>query len=94
MMFENKTVKDDNKILVYPNPAKDEVFIALNDLQTTTIQISITDANGKILYSKSNQQVLDGLTSLELDLGNGLYFVKIIKTQSNEIFIQKLVIQK
>lgn len=83
-----------NGIKIYPNPAKNQVFISLNNSEITSVQISIMDVNGKVYYSQSELPVSGGIGSFQLDIAEGLYFVKIINPITNEIFLQKLFIQK
>lgn len=94
LVISGETENISNRIKIYPNPAKDQVFISLNDSEITSVQISIMDVNGKVYYSKSELPVNEGIGSFQLDIADGLYFVKIINPITNEIFQQKLVLQK
>ena len=61
-----------------PNPAKDDLF--LSKLPTETLQIQIHDLQGRILFSKINQQ----LSTAQLPISNlnaGLYFVSVLGKQ-------------
>lgn len=50
---------------IYPNPTKDKLFIELDKESNVDASITITDGNGKLLYSR-NHQVADGLVQIDL----------------------------
>ena len=61
-----------------PNPARDELF--LTKLPTETLQIQIHDLQGRILFSKINQQLSTAQLPIS-DLNAGLYFVSVLGKQ-------------
>jgi hypothetical protein len=68
-------------VMVYPNPVKDQLNIVTNGNIT---KITITDANGKVVYNGMNQTV--NFSSFS----KGVYFVKVETAQgtSNTKFIK------
>lgn len=71
---------------VYPNPAKDKLFLHpyCNDAN-----IQITDMYGRVV--KTNKKIT--VTSLDIsDLSNGVYFIHLVKNK--QTWTQKLLIQK
>jgi hypothetical protein len=71
--------KIDNKILIYPNPAHDGIYITLPE--SDDVQIEITDLSGRIVLS---QKVLhQSIIYLPLSLAHGMYQLRIIGANSN-----------
>lgn len=72
-----------NSFVVYPNPAKEEVFISVRKNTSNIESLSVTDILGKsILNSKVNS------TSTRLDVSHfqkGIYFLKIKANESESI---------
>jgi hypothetical protein len=59
-------------LLVYPNPAKDQITI---DLNNPNFSVDLLDATGKNVFKKSN--IANKITISTKDVTNGLYFVKV-----------------
>lgn len=79
---------------IYPNPAKEELFINYNLANAGNIDISIYDALGNQVLSKENIST-KGVFKSKINvssLNQGVYFVKI-KTD-NGIGVQKFIINK
>jgi uncharacterized repeat protein (TIGR01451 family) len=71
--------KTDNKILIYPNPVHDGIYITL--AQSDDVQIEITDLSGRLMLS---QKVLQQSNIyLPLNIAHGMYQLRIIGTKSN-----------
>ena len=73
-----------DKILIYPNPAIDELNIDINSIQTLPENISITDIRGKLVHKLLNvasHQKLD-VTNLE----KGMYFITISGKNCKSVF--------
>ncbi|MFP4469615.1 MAG: T9SS type A sorting domain-containing protein, partial [Bacteroidales bacterium] len=75
-------------LAIYPNPAKDQVFIELNNSEYSSIRMVLTNAAGYEVMVKEIDQLrtridVSGMTS-------GVYVVKI--ESGNEIVYRKLVI--
>lgn len=63
-----------NQIMVYPNPATDQIFVELTEIADFTVQIS--DLQGKVLYSEA----IDAQNSIKLDLSefaSGMYIIGV-----------------
>jgi hypothetical protein len=73
-------------ILIYPNPADNEVSIELQQIGELK-EIEIFDINGKLL----KRQVLNNNKIVIEDLQNGIYFIKIFS--NDNIIVKKLVVQ-
>ena len=46
-----KNINTNQNFNVYPNPAKDELFISVNDKEVKSALVEITDVAGKVVYS-------------------------------------------
>jgi hypothetical protein len=63
----------------YPNPASDELYIALSDMIANSISFEMYDISGKLIYTKSAQgqsgnYILNGLN----DLPSGPVILKVL----------------
>jgi hypothetical protein len=73
---------------VYPNPAKDQLFVRAN--QNTTGIIILSDIHGRLIKKVSIQ---DHLTSIDTgNLKSGMCFVKFVSDHFVEV--QKIMIEK
>jgi hypothetical protein len=94
-MNQVSEIEISNELILFPNPAKDEVFIQLNNNdETTKLEIQVFDAMGKIVLNQSDLLVRNGLTSFTLNAINGIYFVNITNLSTHEYTVKKLVINK
>jgi hypothetical protein len=81
------------EIILYPNPAKNNVSIQIDSRDFNNIEIEITDYTGT-LYKEINHQ--SNCDKIEVDLTNfqsGIYFISI-SDNSNIIKTEKLIIIK
>lgn len=82
----NEAIKNKLQVSVYPNPANDNLFVAL-DSKTKTAQITISDLSGKSIINTTllNQNAIDisglklGMYMLTVSTENGSETVKFIK---------------
>ncbi len=89
---ENKAFPAVETYFVYPNPSKDQIFIAVSDKEIKSALTEITDITGKLVYtSEINFENLTG--RLNLNLENGVYLIRIIDAD-NKATVQKIVINK
>lgn len=78
-------------VSVYPNPAKNEVFIKLNSVTTGNTIISVYDATGKLVITERLN--LNSKNSIDTSkLSNGIYIIKGEGIGVN--FSQKIIIKK
>jgi hypothetical protein len=82
-----------SEINIYPNPASDHFTITGNLPERSSLTITISDLNGRIVYQQ-NMEYLTGSfeTGIDVsDLSNGLYIVKVEngeKSASNKLIIR------
>ncbi len=71
----------DNQVSLYPNPSDGNFYIKINNRNKTQVSISITDVNGKIIFSKSLLKEPDEDiyfdNSIE-DLPSGIFLIKVL----------------
>jgi len=82
----------ENFVQIYPNPSDGLFFISISEIRET-LDLSITNAHGQIIYDEKLKPDTDGYIH-ELDLSGlakGLYFVKIRSSKST--MNRKIVIQ-
>jgi hypothetical protein len=73
-----------NENVVFPNPSSGTITIR----SASEAKISIHDSTGKVISELIHREKL----TLDLDLPNGIYFVKIVSEHNQEII--KLILQK
>ena len=79
---------------IAPNPAQEDVTIHYNLNKRTDVTLSLTDINGRTVWSKTTADTRQG--SERVNLNNwlsGVYFVKIMPV-GDEAQVQRLVIAK
>jgi hypothetical protein len=80
-------------ISVYPNPAKDQLFISVSDENIKTVFVEITDITGKLIYS-SEISIDNFVGRLNFNIENGIYLGRITDNNSKKQSVQKIVINK
>ncbi len=81
----------ENKIKVYPNPAKHFITIELPNTDLTEIKIEVLDHIGRRLITTENK-LTEGTTKLSCnELAKGLYYVEI--TAGNRRILRKIVVE-
>jgi hypothetical protein len=86
---------ENDKLSIYPNPAKDLIYIQLNENIKTPIDIEITNTLGEnVLSKKITQSISNNLYSLNIEhLSSGVYYIKT-RDKNNKISIGKFVVDK
>lgn len=89
--LETSNIAQEKNISVYPNPAKNEVFIKSSSVTLGNTIVSVFDASGKLVISeKINLNYKNSIDTSRLS--NGVYVVKGEGIGTN--FVQKIIIQK
>jgi hypothetical protein len=84
-------LKISSDLLVYPNPAKGSVNIAINS--GTLSQVTITSLSGQVLYDAAAAPAAQNNISVNVsNYAAGIYFVSA-KTNEGKQFTQKLVVE-
>lgn len=84
----------DAVVSIYPNPASEQVFVAINSASYDVFEVKITTSLGQVLHTSTSDHTGAGTTLLAMGVSNyssGLYFVTI-KT-GNQSITKKLVVE-
>ncbi|HKC69270.1 MAG TPA: T9SS type A sorting domain-containing protein [Bacteroidia bacterium] len=87
-----KVIGNNNQLSLYPNPSTGKLYISNFDANQKTASIEITDITGKLI-AKQQSNISNSLVELNLDVNNGVYFVKVV-ADSGKQQVQKLIISK
>ena len=77
---------------IYPNPAKDKVFVEVSNSNNSRMSIELMSLDGRVLYE--NSSAVSGKLTFSINLNeyaSGIYMIKAVS--ENKTLIQKLVIQ-
>lgn len=80
---------------VFPNPAKEEIFINYDLNKAETPFLIISDATGKNMRKYSTAQLKKNLTGISIDLSNfanGLYFIDLYN--GKKVKTQKIIVNQ
>jgi hypothetical protein len=80
---------------VYPNPANENIAIDFSLRAESTVNVSIADLSGKVVYTSNLGNKTAGASSLNVNtaaFANGIYVVNVLT--NNGIATEKLVIRK
>jgi len=79
---------------IYPNPARDYIIINMEPKHSKRVIFTLFDVHGKVVFQKELKDVIQGETSVHLDLQNvqsGIYSCRI--TGDDDIYLtQKLMV--
>lgn len=84
-----------NKIILYPNPAKDNINLSLELVEMTSVKVCIYNAVGHLVFENSEIKSVVGHNEVNIntsDLASGIYSVLILT--NNGVINQKLVVSK
>lgn len=77
---------DDNAILVYPNPVKEDLQIDFSEIQKGDYKLDIVDAIGKLIHA-SDARITDNSTHVRIKINEvaaGTYFLVIKGKEFNK----------
>jgi len=87
--------KNDNKLGVYPNPAKEYAVVGLLLSNSSVVDITITDINGKVVYTQQGNNLNAGQNEIKINTGEfatGAYNV-VVKC-SEGVLSEKIIVTK
>jgi ELWxxDGT repeat protein len=82
---------EDGSSGIYPNPAHNELTVKVSSSVDSRVTLTVIDVNGATLITKT---LGSGETNAQINIANlppGVYFVKIISTNSRENKVKKFV---
>ena len=87
----DERLTSNNKMSIIPNPAINQIRIAVSDLSSSLAEVHIYDLAGKEVFN-TKKAIADGQLELKLDyFQSGLYLVRL--STEGQIFTQKLIIR-
>lgn len=76
---------------IFPNPANQQFTVELDEAATGRLEI--LNLYGQVIHS---EQVLEGQNSYQIDASDypaGLYLIQVLRDQSNEVQVKKMIIR-
>ncbi len=86
-----KTISNDNYASIFPNPAKQDLNIILNESQLFEGTISIESIDGKLIYNKEISATSNRIKIDVSQFANGCYFIHI--KNKDRVITRKLLIE-
>lgn len=81
-------------LLIYPNPTNQDFTIEYNLENMTDVTLSVMDVNGRMLWNKVVENVLEGFETIDITkMPSGVYLVKILPVEGEEQ-VRRLVIAR
>lgn len=93
LLITDKYPQENLQIKVYPNPAKDHLFVAVSDLSLSSgMHFEIYNSLNQL---KANGNLLQEVTPIDMTpiSSSGLYFLKILNDNDEVLSVKKIVIQ-
>jgi PKD repeat protein len=90
-------IKEDNPVLnfaIYPNPAKDNLFVTFDLLEEKSVEVQLKDVLGRTVKQSAKEQMAYGHHEMPFtitDLSSGIYFVSV--NTNGTVTTQKIVIE-
>ncbi|MEL6635957.1 MAG: Omp28-related outer membrane protein [Bacteroidota bacterium] len=92
---QDLSIPELNALAVQPNPARERAFVSVELSEASRLELSLTDALGRVVYAAAPATYPAGTTTTTLDLAGlpaGLYVLRLQK-ESGEWNTQKLLLQ-
>lgn len=93
--IETSNINDilNNQIRIYPNPAKDNIFVNISDYEATwAYQLKIINQLGSVIFETNVEDQLYEI-NVHTWTGKGLYFVQLIDSAGHTIVTEKIIVQ-
>ncbi len=90
-------IKEEAPVLnfsIYPNPAKDNLFVTFDLLEEKTVEVQLKDVLGRTVKQSAKEQMAYGHNEMPFaisDLSSGIYFVSV--NTNGTVTTQKIVIE-
>ncbi|MBT3582494.1 T9SS type A sorting domain-containing protein [Candidatus Woesearchaeota archaeon] len=76
----------EQSIIVYPNPNLGSFSIEVSFKKPSDISIFITNTLGEVVYTDFESNISKQNISINLDLADGLYYVRVLTVEGIELF--------
>lgn len=89
------SIKSDGSLTVFPNPAKDQINMILNDVSSGNYQMQLLSTEGSVVLNKKISVAGKTKTQIMLPAGisNGMYILKVFDANGKEYATTKVVVQ-
>ncbi|MFW6096010.1 MAG: T9SS type A sorting domain-containing protein, partial [Bacteroidota bacterium] len=85
-----QSIEDTDKIKIYPNPARDKIFIELDINERLLKSIRLVDATGAVVYAGEDIPTDELITIDTKNFARGVYYMVI--QVSNEVYQQQVIL--
>jgi hypothetical protein len=85
-----------NDTKVYPNPTTGELNLSINAVKAGTVDVQIYSIDGLTVKSIKSLNLQEGTNTINENISsfkNGIYFVKLTNTSSNEVMVKRIIKQ-
>ncbi|WP_104734022.1 metallophosphoesterase [Hanstruepera ponticola] len=94
-MAYSKDLVNPIDILIYPNPAKDMVFVESTDFKDTNMQMALYNIYGQQVKRLDLKNANDGIIQMDVsDLAEGMYLLRLADSENNLIKTKRIIIKK
>lgn len=79
---------------IFPNPATNNTNLLLNSIENLSVQVVISDLNGRVVYSES-QSIISGINNIQIStaaFNNGIYIIRVVSEAG--VLSSKLIVTK
>ena len=89
------TFEPNNYVIdIYPNPNNGKAIINMMEAGITKATLKVYDVNGRVVYEDVIQNINGKNYELNLNTISGIYFVEVKDTENEQVYKQKLIINK
>jgi len=84
-----------NKIVVYPNPVKDEFKISFDPERPTDYKIELISSKGQLLFATQLRNIVSSTLTYPRDskINSGIYLLRITDKTTSRTEIRKLIFE-
>jgi hypothetical protein len=91
--FDEYHAKGKKQLMVFPNPAQNEIHFQMVQKEINDITIEIITINGKIILNNKMHMLSEPIENIDISgLKNGIYIIKVI--DNTNIYIGKFIVSK
>ncbi len=88
---EGELISEESKLLIYPNPTSEVLYLDLNIITDKNLKLELTDMNGKIIYKEEVEPYLINYPLSFSNLSTGVYSLRVFNEDYQ--YIEKVIKQ-
>jgi hypothetical protein len=81
-------------VRLFLNPSTGTIYFSASNMNIDDYTVTIYDVTGKVIYQKVYGNGSTEINTINLDLSNGVYLMQLKDNSTNDVYKQKIVIQK